>query len=45
MFREREPSRLWLYRVPAFKQLYGDPRFQALVRQMDLPEVRAEEVR
>jgi Tfp pilus assembly protein PilF len=44
MFREREPARTWLYRVPALKPLYGDPRFQALVRQMGLPEVGAEAV-
>jgi TolB-like protein len=45
MVREGEPSRIWLYRVPEFKSLYADPRFQALVRQMGLPEVGAEEVR
>jgi hypothetical protein len=34
-----------LYRVPAFKPLYMDARFQALARQAGLPEVGAEEVR
>jgi tetratricopeptide (TPR) repeat protein len=45
MVREGDPGRIGVYLQPAFKPLYADPRFQALVRQMGLPEVGAEEVR
>ncbi len=44
-FREGKPSRINIYVAPAFKPLYAEPRFQALLRQMGLPEVGAEEVR
>ena len=41
-FRERGPCRGWLLLVPAFRPLYSDPRFQALVQQMGLPRTRVE---
>jgi TolB-like protein len=44
-FRESDQFRIVVYIVPAFKPLYADPRFKALVRQMGLSEVGAEEVR
>jgi tetratricopeptide (TPR) repeat protein len=44
-FRERDPNQIFVYWQPAFKPLYADPRFQALLRQMGLPVVSAEEVR
>ena len=44
-FRESDQFAIAVYIVPAFKPIYADPRFQALVRQMGLPEVGAEEVR
>jgi len=37
-FREQGPYRVWMLMVPAFRPLYSEPRFQALVRQMKLPE-------
>ena len=37
-FRERGPYRIWILMIPAFQPLYSEPRFQALVRQMNLPE-------
>ena len=37
-FREHDSYRMMLCLVPAFKPFYSDPRFQALLRQMKLPE-------
>lgn len=37
-FRDNDPYQVYLLTIPAYKPMYADPRFQALVRQMKLPD-------
>ena len=37
LFAERDPYRPFVYVAPAYEPLRADPRFQALVRQVNLP--------
>ncbi len=38
LFRTRDPVRVYVLQTYAFRPLYPDPRFRALVRQLRLPE-------
>ena len=37
LFAQHDPYREFLYAVPQFEPLHGDPRFQALLKQINLP--------
>jgi adenylate cyclase len=42
LFAQHDPYREFLYAIPHFDPLHGDPRFQALLKQINLP-LQAEE--
>jgi hypothetical protein len=42
LFAEQDPYRAFVYMIPAFEPLRADPRFQALVHQVNLPPPKAE---